>query len=113
MPQEEVLDRQQVALLPRDERIIVIEGYVRTEKLALKIAELKLLTILNANTSVAPMLQYAGGTDQSPINDQEANDYIGEFSQRNDIVKQVFETDHVYCASLQEEWDEENGEGKS
>lgn len=106
MPEEQLLDKQTIALYAREEKVLVIEGYVKSEEIISKISEFGILKIINANTSAPSMLQYASGTDQKPIEDEQANDYIGKFSKLENIVDQVFEIDHIYCASLKEECDD-------
>jgi hypothetical protein len=102
LPQERVLEPNELALLPKKEAILVVEGYIKVLDLAEQVARVGLFTILNSNT--ACLDQYAQGSDQSPLEDEEAAIDVADFaSKKDEIVGEMFEIDHVYCASVQEE----------
>ncbi|MBS0656202.1 MAG: hypothetical protein JSR46_10525 [Verrucomicrobia bacterium] len=102
MPEERVLEPNELALLPKKETILVVEGYINVLDLAEQVARLGLFTILNSNAACID--QYAQGSDQSPIEDEEAASDIAFYASRKDeIVEDIFKIDHVYCASVQEE----------
>jgi len=101
LPEGQILQEGDISSRDQREPLIVLEGFVRTAEISLKIAELGILNIMNANTAICP--QYAVNTDPSPIPDREGQSYLAQFSSQKEIVKQIFKLDHVYCASIEEE----------
>lgn len=104
MPEEKILSCEEVDLLQPAQPLIVIEGYIRNaQDLSAAIARLGLLAIVNANTTASHVMQYASQTDQSPIEDDDAREYLNKYSQEQELVENLFEIDHIYCSSIGEE----------
>lgn len=99
-PQEEIVPEGDIAGVPDDTPLIVLEGYVRTENLAAQIQDLGFYTILSANTAIIP--QYIKGIEDTRL-DEKADADIATFSAQGNIADEVFEVEHVYCASMREE----------
>jgi len=101
MPKAKVISFEKVKKKSDDEALLVIEGYVNSPDLAVQIAQIGFFNILFAN--LAPLPQYASGTCQDVLSDNEAAAELNTFAGRTDIIENSLSIDHIYCASLGEE----------
>lgn len=101
LPEGRTLSTREVEELPKEEALIVIEGYMKNDlNLEEKITSLGLIAIVNANCAV--LKQYASDTDNSPIEDEKALSDLDLFK-ADTAAREVMEIDHIYCASKREE----------
>lgn len=100
MPENRVLKPTEVAEIPNDEPIVVLEGYIpKKTNLEERVESIGLATLLNATLARLP--QYASGTDNAPFDDAEAEKDLENF--QTDPAFEVIDVDHMYCASMGEE----------
>lgn len=98
---QRLLNQDEVKALPHSTPLIVVEGYIKDPDLLARNLEAgKLIEIINANCALLP--QYASGTDQSPLIDRELEEDITAIKRDAESMVQVFDVDHIYCASVKE-----------
>lgn len=103
MPEGKVLSVEEIHVIPDDEPVYVLEGYIPPETLLdCKVKELGVATLLNATLARLP--QYASGTpqeefDQMLLEDREAEQDLKNYAARDDAYR-VIQFDHIYCGSL-------------
>jgi hypothetical protein len=100
MPEQRVLEEEEIKALPKEEPLYVMEGYVKQEALLVEsVARKEFIALLNAQIARIP--QYASNTkrdDLSPTLKQSLQEF-GAMENTNTI----FSVDHMYCASVEEE----------
>ncbi len=100
MPQQRILEFQEVENLPIEEPLIVIEGFIAKEKSIRELVQnVGVRTLLNANCALIP--QYISGCEQN-LGDDEAVADLSVYASRKDI-NDVFVVDHIFCSSVKEE----------
>lgn len=103
MPGEIILDNVEIADLPDDELLMVLEGNImQGVSLAARIKESGLLNIVLSNCAEEP--QYANLREGDPgvIKDDEAQQEVEGFKKLK-LKSTIFDLDHFYCASMREE----------
>ncbi|MDP1880788.1 MAG: hypothetical protein Q8K60_07600 [Parachlamydiaceae bacterium] len=100
-PAQKLVTSEELAKYSNEEPILVVEGYVKTSDLVIKINEIGFMTIINTNSAIVP--QYASKTNQSPFGDEEADQDVAKYQSMNSIINDIIKIDHIYCASLGEE----------
>lgn len=112
MPEGKVLSNDEVAAIPDDEPVVVLEGYVIVDEEALRtrVAELGVSTLLKATLArcdVAPDEAYTSDTGISSATEEGLRKFAanhGEFDY--DAIAaalRVVKFDHMYCNSMKEE----------
>ena len=95
------LSLDEVSMLHPKEPVWVVEGFIggSHEELVQRVHHIGVKELLM--TTIAFLPQYNGGVFQTPLDDKEADKYIENKKDMNNVV--LFEPEHIYTASVKEE----------
>ncbi|MBS0635113.1 MAG: hypothetical protein JSR37_06590 [Verrucomicrobia bacterium] len=93
MPEERIMNEEEVAELPSHEPVMVLEGYRKYKPLEETISEVGIFTILEV--SLSKMAEFTSSFSQEPVK------AVREVPN----IEVDFRPDHIYCASVMEERD--------
>lgn len=108
MPGERILDEQQIASLPENEPLIVLEGIVMKDVSLLDVSLLEaikaagLIPLILSNCAEEPQFANLNEGDLGIIDDKVAQLDVEAFKKLN-LKSTKFALDHFYCASAGEE----------